>query len=511
MKYIFNFKMVVCILSVFLFTCEGKLDEAPENETLTGDIDYTSEEGAFGTLIGAYQSFQSVGWEQIPLISVRGDDVNAGGLGDQQGFADTDNYIYDNNYWMYNVFFENWAEDIVQVTAQIQALENFRDGGVNSTLIDQYIAECKVLRGFITLQLSRLFGDVYKIDTLDFTQINVATKDELMEWISEQMDEATPFLLDVAPNQREDLPGGITLYTALSVKAIANLELENYQEVAAATGEIISSGRFQLFNDYYELFNIPGKLANENIWEIQYSDFGQSSGENVRHLWNFYAPQNFTAANDVAATNGWGFYEPSLKYIKFMLDRNETVRLETSVLFTDRGIQEIQSDPNYQNLPAFVSNTTRDGDIINDYARAMFASGKHFLPTNQLTEGRSDLGSNNNFTVIRYAEILLMYAEALTRGATGSAGSADEAVNMVRVRAGMPTISNVTSDDVMDEKYAELGMEWGIRLYDMLRLGRTDELSYDGRTFTIDKRFLPYPLEQLDLSFILREYANNNN
>jgi hypothetical protein len=510
MKQIFNFRLILFTLSVFLFTCSEKLDEEPENQTLVNEIDYSSEELAFGTLIGAYQNFQSVGWEQIPLLSVRGDDVNAGGQGDQQGFADTDNYIYDNNYWMYNVFFENWAEDIVQVTAQISALERFRDGGVDSDLIDQYIAECKVLRGFMTLQLSRLFGDVYKINTLDFTQIEVATKDDLMEWISDQMDEATPFLLDVAPNQRQDLPGGITKYTALTVKAIANLEIEDYQSVADATGEIINSGKFQLFNDYYELFKIPGKLANENIWEIQYSDFGQASGENVSHLYAFYGPQNWTAAVE-EATSGWGFYEPSLKYIKFMLDRNETVRLETSVLFTNDGIDEILTDPDYQNLPAFVSNTTRDGDIINNYSRANFASGKHYLPSNQLTPGRTAYGTNKNYTVLRYAEVLLMYAEALTRGANGTAGTASEAVNIVRARAGMPALANVTSQDVMDEKFAELGMEWGVRFYDMVRLGNFDELSYDGRTFSSDKVFLPYPLEQLDLSFILSEYANNNN
>ena len=44
------------------------------------------------------------------------------------------------------------------------------------------------------------------------------------------------------------------------------------------------------------------------------------------------------------ATDGWGFFEPSMKYIKFMLDRGETVRLETSVIFTDRGIAEIKKD-----------------------------------------------------------------------------------------------------------------------------------------------------------------------
>jgi len=181
-----------------------------------------------------------------------------------------------------------------------------------------------------------------------------------------------------------------------------------------------------------------------------------------------------------------------------MLDREEAVRLETSVLWTDRGIAELQTDPNYATLPAFVSNTTRDGDVINDYARALFSSGKHYLPSVQLTDQRNDYGGGKNMIVIRYAEILLMYAEALTRGASGSGMTADQAVNLVRSRAGMPSLSGVTSSDVMDEKFAELGMEWGIRYYDMIRLDNYSELSYDGRTFTSDKELLPYPQAQLD-------------
>ncbi len=510
MKSTIYIKCLLLVCGLYLASCDNKLDEDAELRSYQNDIDYTSEDGAYGALVGAYQTFQSVGWEQIPLIAVRGDDVNAGGLGDQQGFADTDNYTYDYNYWMYNSLWENWFQDITQITSQIEQLELYREAGVNSGLIDQYIAEAKTLRAFITLELSRVFGDVYKIESTDQTAITVETKDDLMQWISDQMNEAIPDLLDVAPSNRADIPGGITKYTALAVQAMAKLELKDYQGVADATGAIINSGKFVLYDDYYQLFKIPGKLCNENILEIQYSDFGQSSGDNEAHLFAFYGPQNWTAAVP-EATSGWGFYEPSFKFIKFMLDRGETIRLETSVLFTDRGIDEIQTDSDYSDLPDFVTNITRDGDIINDYSRAYFASGKHYLPSVQLTEGRTTYGTNKNYTVIRYAEILLMYAEALTRGASGTAGSADDAVNLIRTRADMGTLSGVTSDDVMDEKFAELAMEWGIRYYDMIRLGKTSELSYDGRTFTEDKAYLPYPLEQLDVSPILDDYNNQNN
>jgi starch-binding outer membrane protein, SusD/RagB family len=129
----------------------------------------------------------------------------------------------------------------------------------------------------------------------------------------------------------------------------------------------------------------------------------------------------------------------------------------------------------------------------------MFLSGKHYLPSKQLISGRQDYGSNKNFIVIRYAEILLMHAEALTRGATGTGMTADQAVNAVRTRAGLPAITGVNTAQVMDEKYAELAMEWGTRFYDMVRLENYAALSYDGRTFAANKVFLPYPQEQVDL------------
>jgi len=319
-----------------------------------------------------------------------------------------------------------------------------------------------------------------------------------MQHISDQMDEAIPSLPDANPNERIDITGGVTKYTALAMKALANLELKNYQAVADATSQIIGSGRFSLEPDFYNLFKIKGKLNNENILELQYSDFGQGSGDQKSYLYAFFGPQGWTPKVE-GANSGWGFYEPSLKYIKFMLDRNEQVRLETSVLFTDRGITELKSDPNYATIPDWISNTTPSGDIINDFARELFASGKHYLPSDQLTPGRTNYGTNKNLTCIRYAEILLMHAEALTQGASGTGMSADQAVNEVRLRAGLLPLSGVTNSQVMDEKFAELALEWGTRYFDMVRLGENGELSYEGRNFSDDKIFLPYPQNQIDL------------
>lgn len=494
-------KVAVVTLAMFGATsCHDLLDELPENRSFAGQTDYTNTSNMILPLIGVYAEFQTRGWEDFPLIAVRGDDVNAGGLGDQQDFAETDKYNYNKDYWMYNSVWQNLYQDIYNAHVAMEQIELYKAHAPNPALADQYIAEAKTIRAFLLFQLARVWGDIFIPESSDLSALllaEVATKDEVMQHISNQMDEAIPLLPNLRPNERTDIPGGVTRYTALAIKALANLELKKYQDVADATSQIISSNKFTLEPDYYELFKIPGKLNNENLLELQYSDYGQGSGTSHTYLFAFFGPENWTPAV-TGAGSGWGFYEPSMKYIKFMIDRNETVRLETSVIFTDRGIAELTSDPAYATLPGWISNTTRDGDRFNNFNRAMFSSGKHYLPSNQLTSGRTDYGTNKNFTCIRYAEILLMHAEALTQGASSGAMTADAAVNLVRDRAGLGALSGVTTDQVMDEKYAELAMEWGTRYYDMIRLGRYDELSYDGRTFNETLTFLPYPQFQVD-------------
>jgi hypothetical protein len=503
-----NIKLAVIVLGLMIITsCEDLLNEAPENTSFTGETDYTNTDNMISPLIGAYAEFYDRGWEDFPLISVRGDDVNAGGLGDQQDFAETDNYNYNKDYWMYNSVWQNLYADIFTMHSAMEQIELYKEYANNKSIADQYLAEAKTLRAFLLFQLSRVWGTVFIPTSSDPSELLVAalsTKDEVMAHISAQLDEAIPLLPDLHPNQRTDIRGGVTKYTALAIKALANLELKNYQAVADATSQIIGSGRFSLEEDFYNLFKLKGKLNNENLLELQYSDFGQGTGDVKSYLFAFFGPQGWTPK--VAGTgDGWGFWEPSLKYIKFMLDRGETIRLETSVLFTNRGIAEIKQDPAYATLPGWISNTTRSGDVFNDYARALFASGKHYLPSEQLTTGRTEYGTNKNFTCIRYAEILLMHAEALTQGATGTGMTADAAVNAVRTRAGLSSLSGVTNEQVMNEKYAELAMEWGTRYYDLIRIGESGELSYDGRTFTEGKVFLPYPQNQVDQLPILGE------
>lgn len=506
--------LFIVLLGVMLAGCSEQLDQPELNNNFAGGTDFSKTENMIFHLVGVYQTVNDRGWEQPLVVATRGDDVNA--AGDQTGLQNQDRYVYDNSFFGSRTLWETYYTDIISAHTGMEQIERFMEfaDADGIALGNRYIAEAKVLRSLLLFQLSQVYGAVFITESSNLDDLaditEVPTKDMVMQHISDQMDEAIPLLLDMRPNERTDLPGGVTKYTALMIKAVANQELKNYQAVADATGQIIGSGKFSLFPDMYQLFKTPGKLSDESLFEFQYSDFGTGQGDRVGHLYAPYGPQGWTPAV-VGSNGGWGFFEPSMKYVGFMLDRGENERLETSVLFTQKGIDSIIATTAYTaaTLPAFVSPTTRDGDKLNDSERAIFSSGKHYLPTNQLIPGRTDYGSNKNYIVFRYAETLLMYAEALLQGASGSGLTADQAVNLVRARAGLTPLTGVTLDQLVDEKYAELAMEWGKRFFDMVRLGRNDELSFGGRTFTQDRAFVTYHQDQIDEFPILGDLVNN--
>ncbi|WP_303924578.1 RagB/SusD family nutrient uptake outer membrane protein [Draconibacterium sediminis] len=474
--------------------CTDKLDQPFENESFTSDVDYTIGENMILPLLGAYQGLYTRAWEEPLTLGIRGDDVNA--AGDQVPMQEQDNYMYQASHWNPNSVWQQHYNDIVNAFTAIDEINKYREASGNNAMADQYIAECRVMRAYLYLNIARTFGGCIVIDQLDNIQNTpVSNKAQVMQYIVDEMTDAIPNLPDMHPNKRSDIPGGMTTYTAYAIQALAYQEMKDYQGVVNATSQIINSGEFKLADDFYHLFKKAGKLDDENIMEFQYSDFNQGEGDRFGFLFAPFGIGGWTPVVTGAGA-GWGFYEPTLKYIEFMLDRGESVRLETSVIFTPDGITELRND--YGTIPEWITNTNREGDIFNNNARMNFVSGKHSQPSTELVPGRTSYGSNKNFIVIRYSEMLLMYAEAITRGASSSISmSADDAVNMVRARAGLTNLSGVTTQDVLDEKFAELAMEWGTRYYDMVRTENTSALSYGGRTFTMDKAYLPFPADQV--------------
>ena len=320
------------LVMISIFGCTNKLDEPFEDEAFTSDVDYAIGEDMILPLLGAYHGLYTRGWEELLTLGIRGDDVNA--AGDQVPMHEQDEFKYLASHWNINAVWQGHYNDIVNIFTAIDEIEKYRPAANNDALAGQYLAECRVMRAYLYLNLGRTFGGCIVIDQLDNIQNTpVSNKAEVMQYIVNEMEEAIPNLPTVNPNKRNDIRGGITSYTAYALKALAYQELENYQGVADATSQIISSGEYELASDFYHLFKKVGKLDDEIILEFQFSDFNQGEGDRFAHLFAPFGIGGWTPVVTGAGA-GWGFYEPTMKYIFFMLDRGKTVRLETSVVFT---------------------------------------------------------------------------------------------------------------------------------------------------------------------------------
>ena len=144
---------------------------------------------------------------------------------------------------------------------------------------------------------------------------------------------------------------------------------------------------------------------------------------------------------------------------------------------------------------------TPDGDSVSgNAAHKKYFNGKSYFPKSQMTPGRVDYyGANNNIHMFRYAEALLMNAEAkIRKGQNG-----DDQINEVRGRVGLAPLTNATIQQLMDERHAELICEWwGERFNDLLR---TDQAATVLPGFIKgSSEYIPIPQAQEDVNANLK-------
>ena len=147
---IFTITLGAIILTV---SCTDVVDELPENKAFTESTDYSNSDNMILPLIGAYANFNSIGWEVVPLLAVRGDDVNKGGLGDQRDLLGFDNFSnYNKDFWMLNNVWQGLYRDIYKMQVAIDEINKYVEAGASAQLGERYVAEIKTLKAFFLLQ-----------------------------------------------------------------------------------------------------------------------------------------------------------------------------------------------------------------------------------------------------------------------------------------------------------------------------------------------------------------------
>lgn len=476
-----NKYLSVLALASLLFgatSCSDYIDIDPENSVPEEKVDYTNLDNMYMPVSGVYAKVRTgaMHWVIWPLSIVRDGDVWSGKPDDQAPLVDMGNYNYDQGFWGLN---EMWNQYYGIIKVANSALESLDEYAVYATTDAQkatnrsYQGEVKFLRAYAYYRLVQAFGPVTILRSNTQTNLTRSTIEAVNKYMLEDLEYAYNNCPEVRPNEMAHI-GAVSAYSAKALAAKVYLNMGQYDQVEKLTDDIINSRKFELYGDFYQLFKIPGKLCDESLFECQCTDFGQGSGEMVDadQWFNFQGP---SLQGQSISVGGWGFIGYSDEFKAWAESRNEDVRATTTFLVG--------------------GTTTPSGDFIKPQQNSIRTNcwnGKAYTPTNQMTEGRTKYGSNNNIRVLRYADVLLMNAEAKVK--LGKNG--DEPFNEVRRRAHMPELTNVTFDQILDERRMELCCEWGERYNDLIRTGKAAEV-LGPKGWTVEKTYYPLPLDQI--------------
>ena len=464
--------------------CDDFLDIDPENSVAEDDVDFTATSEMYSAVSGAYAALRvnNMHWVANLLTVIRDGDVWSGRVDDQGDLVTMGNYVYDNSWWGLNTMWEMYYGTIQIANAALESLDNYAEYITSESDMEDYRAYCgevRIIRAWTYYRLVMEFGAVSIMDSNTQADLTRSTVDVVYEYILRDLEYAMTYTPKMNPNQMEHV-GAFTGYTAAGLAAKVYLNMGDYAKVEELTDEIINSGCFELYDDYYQLFKIPGRLCDESLMEVQVTDYGLGSGDEITvdQFFNCCGPTITNPDTYLTSCGGWGFCGYYDDFYDWAIDRGEDVRASTSFM---------------------VGGTkTLSGDSISEVSNPSNTNcwnGKWYVPLEQFTEGRTTYGSNNNVRLLRYAEILLMNAEAKVR--QGESG--DTPFNLVRTRAGMSSITGVDIDDILDERRMELCCEWGDRYNDLIRTGLAESvLGSDG--WTEDATYYPIPLSQIDLA-----------
>lgn len=354
----------------------------------------------------------------------------------------------------------------------IQVLEQKKKEGGNAAVLDPGIAECHFLKGTVYFYIARIWGDAPIVNdpaaialSGDFN-IPRYLKADVLRFALEELKLAESGLPET------DVPGRLTTYSAKGMMAKLYLYNKDYDNAKAKALEVINSQKYDLFPDYAAMFNSSANNNNiESLFSIQHqltSDpWGAASQMNPDR-----GPKNL--GTDEA--NMWQLYIPSLDIQKEYEASDK--RITGSMM--QHGWSKLEWKPQNANATynAFMANgytydTTineNDGGILTD-TRANIA--KYVVGPGKSYGGETVLGMNAgiNTMVLRYADILLIYAEAvLGNSASTSDGTALTYFNKVRQRAGLAAKTSITSADIFHERRVEFAFE-GDYWFDVTRQG----------------------------------------
>lgn len=500
-----KFLKTTTIFFTFIFllsSCEDFIEVDPIGPI--SDDYFNSQEEYEEALIGAYDLLQASFWNTLVGV-IASDDFAAGGdvaNYDQPTLQNIDLMIHtpaDNNQlrdiWSLMYAGLNRANFVLEFKDKI-AFEGR----------DEIIAQAYFLRAYFTFELVKFYGNIpLRIDESSGTkrilnkrilfgeQFDIdRTQDigEAYSLIEEDLKEAIlnlpvvqDFKYEITKGAAQALLGKVYLYHG-------KFDQAKFGDAATVLEQVISSAQYSLVqgDDYLNLFESSGENGSEAVFEIQYSGIEPAGWDCITCSQGSY----FVKFNGVRSPYdnpiyeaGWGFNIPSQE----LYDAFDSNDLRREVTFLD-----------LRDVPDSYSHSRDNSGFFN----------RKYLPRKADERAGSDpLNYPNNYRAIRYADVLLMAAEA---DAQSGGGNAENYLNQVRARAFGDNNHDYNSSEgnILDAIYNERRLEFageGHRFFDLVR---TNKAASRINGFSVNKNeIFPIPQVELELANAIEKWGQN--
>ena len=353
-------------------------------------------------------------------------------------------------------------------------IDNFEYG--KSAQVDKNISEARVLRALAHLHLATFWGTPPLVDHIIGGDARPTNSDnaELLAWIIKELDESAAYL--PSRTSMNDKNGAIRLTkeAAWALEGKAQVQAKDYNGAKTTLKKVIDSGKFDLVpgTEMRNIFHRAGDGSCEKVFEFNYVDnVNLSAFGGFRHFQrnaSCWWRDLKSLPDQVIQVIGWGGGgNPSKSFVDAIMKHEpDSYRRHAWVISYEELLSEFPHGGDKMTPEERLKDPNRGLSVRAYYGNIgwftyKFAPYKSDLITNSGTD------TDNNTVIMRYAEVLLLYAEACAQ--TGDSSGLTY-LNKVAERAGAPTYSSLTMENVKQEKRFELFME-GYRFPDLVRWG----------------------------------------
>ncbi len=485
------FKILVFMLIVSTsVACSESWLEIEQKGVKSQDEFYQTDDECISAIAAVYDMLQgcyAVDWESLWHVkTVITDEVNACGsdVGDQPEYQLIN--LFENtpsNTKLYGIwkrlYFAAYRANVVIAKVDPNTPEK-----------KKVVAEAKALRAYVYFELVNLFGEVplvlaeqtpaeYYVEKSSVVDIYIQIEKDLKEAAVD-----LPLKKDIMGTSNA---WRITKGFALALHGKALLFQEKYGEAATILGSVIASNQYGLVDDFDRVLRHENEYGEESLFELGYVtteghtwgnntfQWGQDRKQENNIHWQLCGYRDLNGGTS-DLLGGWGHNQPTQAIYDYF--KTDDPRRDVSLMDT----------LDFRTL--YPTSKTPDGWQNEGKIRFKYGTWKDETDMDATPE----LNYGTNFRVMRYAEVLLLAAEAYLKDSQEAKAVIE--FNKVRERAGYDQVTSLTMEDIKYEKTAELSFE-GFRYYDLVRWGDA-AAKLGARGYEAKHAHFPIPQQELD-------------